>query len=144
MKINSMFDRKEKIETVLVLAGIAIFTGFVGCPIKTMTGIPCPACGMTRAWIHMLTGDLYGALTFHPLFFTAPWIVWLIIEESMGKLQKRKIHLQMCIIVMAYLLLWVIRIWLFPRGPVYVEYSKGWIEKAVQYFINLRGNICEN
>ena len=57
-----MFDRKEKIETVLVLAGIVIFTVYVGCPIKTMTGIPCPACGMTRAFMCILHFDFSGAV----------------------------------------------------------------------------------
>jgi hypothetical protein len=30
-------------------------------------GIPCPGCGLTRATLTLLHGDVQGALRFHPL-----------------------------------------------------------------------------
>lgn len=45
---------------VLNLAGI-------GCPIRFLTGISCPGCGMTRAMWQLLTLDLSAALEYHPL-----------------------------------------------------------------------------
>ncbi|MBQ7534289.1 MAG: DUF2752 domain-containing protein [Stomatobaculum sp.] len=56
---------------------IAVFYGFlqllgITCPIKFITGISCPGCGMTRAWISVLVfHDLHKAFHYHPLF----WIV---------------------------------------------------------------------
>ncbi len=37
------------------------------CPLKTVTGIPCPACGSTRAFIHLSHLDFSGAFVMNPL-----------------------------------------------------------------------------
>jgi Protein of unknown function (DUF2752) len=36
------------------------------CPLRTLTGIPCPLCGMTTAATALATGDLGGALAANP------------------------------------------------------------------------------
>lgn len=44
----------------------------LGCPILQLTGIPCPACGMTRSFIAMVEGNLSQASAHHlfgPLLF---------------------------------------------------------------------------
>jgi hypothetical protein len=38
-----------------------------GCPFRTVTGIDCPFCGMTRATLALGSGELHHALGFHPL-----------------------------------------------------------------------------
>ncbi len=39
------------------------------CPMATVLGIPCPGCGLTRATLALLRGDVRGALALHPLVF---------------------------------------------------------------------------
>lgn len=46
---------------VLLLSDLAI------CPFAHLTGQPCPGCGMTRACMALLSGDLAHALRMHPL-----------------------------------------------------------------------------
>jgi hypothetical protein len=44
------------------------------CPIKTVLGIPCPGCGLTRAMGELLSGDWRHALSTHafaPIFLLA-------------------------------------------------------------------------
>lgn len=36
------------------------------CPWRTLTGVPCPMCGMTHATVALGGGDLGGALASHP------------------------------------------------------------------------------
>ena len=36
------------------------------CPLRTMTGIPCPFCGMTRACIAGIHGHVGASLAFNP------------------------------------------------------------------------------
>jgi hypothetical protein len=36
------------------------------CPLRAVTGIPCPSCGLTRALAHLERGHLAAALKFHP------------------------------------------------------------------------------
>jgi hypothetical protein len=39
------------------------------CPLKVLTGLPCPTCGMTRAARLVAHGDFAGATHMHPLWF---------------------------------------------------------------------------
>src|SRR5262245_48748093 len=39
----------------------------LACPLRTTTGIPCPFCGMTRAVVAAVHGDLVASLRFNPL-----------------------------------------------------------------------------
>ncbi len=39
--------------------------GFLVCPIKHLTGIPCPTCGMTRSFMAIGRGDLHQAMVEH-------------------------------------------------------------------------------
>lgn len=41
--------------------------GLLPCPVALLTRHPCPGCGMTRATMALLRGDLHAALHFHPL-----------------------------------------------------------------------------
>ena len=39
------------------------------CPMAGVLGIPCPGCGLTRATLSLLQGDVAGAYHYHPLVF---------------------------------------------------------------------------
>lgn len=132
---------REAVRFVMTVAGIGLYTAAAGCPVKTLTGIPCPACGMTRAWLHVLMGDIPGAFAYHPLFWTAPWILWLMYRETMVREDTlgKRMYLQLLLVFAALLLVYMERVWLHPHGPVRVQFAGGWLERAGQYFMNLRG-----
>ena len=52
----------------------AVAEGGIACPFLTVTQIPCPLCGMTRATLALGQGDLATALAHHPL---APLVLLL-------------------------------------------------------------------
>ena len=37
----------------------------LGCPLRALTGVPCPTCFLTRATAAALTGDLSGSVQWH-------------------------------------------------------------------------------
>ena len=41
------------------------------CPMRALTGLPCPTCGATRAAEAMLGGDLLDAVLYNPLVTVA-------------------------------------------------------------------------
>jgi len=57
---------------------------FLPCPFRTLTGLWCPGCGLTRATHHLLRGDVMQALRYHLfvavilLALAATWLVWLL------------------------------------------------------------------
>jgi hypothetical protein len=50
------------------------------CPIRQLTGVPCPTCYLTRSVLAVLRGDLAGALRLHafgpPLVLLAAAVLW--------------------------------------------------------------------
>ncbi|MBN2399763.1 MAG: DUF2752 domain-containing protein [Candidatus Aminicenantes bacterium] len=55
------------------------------CPLRAVTGIPCPSCGLTRALAHLERGHWSQALEFHPfsplLFLLALTLIILLLLE---------------------------------------------------------------
>ena len=65
--------RRGLIAAVAVAALYVVFFALgVGCPIKYLTGISCPGCGMTRACLSALRLDFSAALYYHPLWMALP------------------------------------------------------------------------
>ncbi|MBQ9270436.1 MAG: DUF2752 domain-containing protein [Oscillospiraceae bacterium] len=58
----------------------------IHCPIRFLTGISCPGCGMTRAWLSVLQGDFAQAMSFHPLFWTLiPAVIVIIFQKQLSR-----------------------------------------------------------
>jgi uncharacterized membrane protein YczE len=70
-------EHRNAIITVLAVVFFygLLFSLHITCPIKAVTGISCPSCGMTRAWLSLLRLDLVAAWHFHPLLLLPP--LWL-------------------------------------------------------------------
>ena len=96
MKRNPV--RKEQVTAVLA---VALFYGAlqlagITCPIKYITGISCPGCGMTRAWLSLLLrGDLKAAFHYHPLFWIlVPAVPLFLCRHRSGKAEQCAVSLQ--------------------------------------------------
>ena len=57
-------QRKQIVTVVLAVIAVIVFLRLAGvtCLVKYMTGISCPGCGMTRAWIAFGTGHFLLAV----------------------------------------------------------------------------------
>jgi hypothetical protein len=54
---------------------------FTPCLVKNVTGLPCPSCGMTRAFHALATGHLHDAVHFNiasPAVFAAAWVILVL------------------------------------------------------------------
>ena len=74
---------------VYLLSALALAAAFlllnlvgIGCPIKFLTGISCPGCGMTRAWISIFKLDLAAAFRYHPMFWSVPILCALYLFDG--------------------------------------------------------------
>ncbi len=66
-------------------AVIAAVYAVIGCPFRFFLGVPCPGCGMTRAFFALLRFDFTAAFSFHPLIFIMPFIGAYIIARFIKK-----------------------------------------------------------
>lgn len=62
-----LMNKKAKDILLFLLLTIFIFVVYK-CPFKFFLGIPCPGCGMSRAFLCLLRFDIRGAFHYHPLF----------------------------------------------------------------------------
>lgn len=91
----------------------------IGCPIKFVSGISCPGCGMSRACLRLLLGNIADAFYFHPLFWAVPLFPVLYILREMGKLPKKAYDICMIVICVLFLIVWLWRM-LAGNGDVVV------------------------
>ena len=63
------------------------FPGF-SCPLRALTGIPCPTCFLTRAISTALTGDLHNAVHWH-LF--GPVMAAVLVGWSVVSIRQRRL-----------------------------------------------------
>ena len=58
------------------------------CPLRTATGIPCPFCGMTRAVVAAVHGDILGSLQYNPLgIFIALLAIAVILRPQLLRIR---------------------------------------------------------
>ena len=99
------------------------------CPILLATGIPCPGCGLSRAIIMLLKGDLQDSMKLHifaPIFLTALIALTIILflpisfrERIIYKIRKIEDSTSLFVVLLVSLFIyWGLRI-----TTNYVEFS---------------------
>lgn len=63
--------QKKDVQALLIIGVFYLLLQCAGitCPIKFVTGVSCPGCGMSRAWFSLLRLDFFAAYAYHPLFW---------------------------------------------------------------------------
>lgn len=99
---------KTKIILLALLLTYTISLKIIGitCPIYELFHLPCLTCGMTRAMIACLHFDFKLALTYHPLVFTLPIILFYFLNDF--KLASKKPHCQILLVIaIAFIINWL-------------------------------------
>lgn len=80
----------------------------IGCLFRQIFSIPCPGCGMTRAFFTLLQGDMKGALLCHFMLPTVPMLYLYILFD--GELFDNKIvnRLVLIAIVTGFFVKWML------------------------------------
>lgn len=85
---------KKKILTLLVIIISFIlyliigehFSLYIDCPIKKLTGLYCPGCGITRMFFSILQLDFYQAFRYNPLvFISLPFFIFFYLQSLFTK-----------------------------------------------------------
>ncbi|HZK38609.1 MAG TPA: DUF2752 domain-containing protein [Clostridia bacterium] len=91
----------------------------LGCPTKRFFGISCPACGMGRAHMAILHGDIRGAFAAHPLFWLAIPLIFLFLHSNVFNFHISKKALTVIGIasIIVLLVVYLLRVFVF-RDPM--------------------------
>jgi predicted metal-binding membrane protein len=95
------------------------------CPFFGVTGLPCPGCGLTRACMLLLQGDVHAAVRFHafaPIFIVlisammiATFLPKTFTEPLIHKAEILERRTGLTILILGGLILyWLARLLLFP------------------------------
>ena len=111
-----------------------LFAFGITCPIKWITGVSCPGCGMTRAWVRVLHLDLHGAWDFHPLFWSVPL---LICAYFIGKHRPLVWKLSISVAVVLFIIVYLFRMLDAAGSVVVFEPHNGFVYRIVRGLIGL-------
>lgn len=103
-----------------------------GCLFWEITGLPCLTCGMSRAWLCALSGNLGQAFFWHPLFWTVPLLALILIFFGAGRRWVQR-SLLLCLFLFAavYLARMVL---LFPHTPPMTANPDGILPRLLGWY----------
>lgn len=129
----------KNLKTPLIIS--VIFLGFMelvlhnGCLFVVLTGFPCPACGLTRAGVHVVKGEWAWACKLNFMIFPiiilslAAIVYRYFLQKSLKSLRKYLI-----VIILAMIVYYIYRmITQFPGEPPMTYYYSNFILKLVKW-----------
>lgn len=113
--------RLRPVGPVLAIGAVLALVPYPTCLVRLALGIPCPACGLTRAGLALCHFDLAAAQRFHPLAAAllvvtiATAIVAFLVDDA---LWKRVVRIVTSGAGVALILVWALRFAGLFGGPV--------------------------
>lgn len=74
----------------------------MACPLRTITGVPCPLCGMTRSVVALVHGHLVESLRFNP----AGIVVALLALALIGGFRLERFTVPLWVLISLAAVLW--------------------------------------
>lgn len=123
---------KDRLLLMLYLAGIYLLFNLlhIGCPLKFISGISCPGCGMTRAFFSLLHLDFGLAFHYHPLVILVPLIMALYLFDFY--INPKLLKLLWALIIIAFLITYLFRLIISQNDVVEIDISSGIMIKLYQ------------
>ncbi len=99
---------------------ITYLADFNGCVSKLVFGVPCPGCGLSRAFFSLITFNIPLAIYYNPLIFLIPIIAFVLIFHDINwvnKIYQSKIFwiFLLFIIIVVFVIRMVI---IYPNPPL--------------------------
>ncbi len=132
---NGFGGRVKNLGVFLLIVAVYVLVmsvSGIGCPVRWVTGISCPGCGMSRALFSLLRLDFGDAFRYHPLIFPVILFVPYYFLGSDDPPRKGKIK-KILLVVLAVLavFLWIFRIF-HEDSVVRIDPSSGIVIKCLK------------
>jgi hypothetical protein len=108
-KVNDIKLKISLVVSYFLIIGIMSYFKFT-CIFIRFLNIPCPGCGMTRAWISMLSFNIADAFQYHLMFWSVP-IMFLYFWFDGHIFKNKKIDkIVFWIIAIGFLINWLLNL----------------------------------
>lgn len=132
-KFSKKDEITKKLIFILSIIILVVFYYSVGCPIRWMTGVSCPSCGMTRAAMALLRFDFTAAYNYHPLIFILPIVA--IVYFFRKRLSKKAQTFFFVLFIALMLIVYILRM-LSGSEIVFINFESGIFHKI---YYSLKG-----
>lgn len=128
----------KSVKSFFTIFSISIFILLFNtkCVFKSIIGVPCPGCGLTRAWISFIKGNISEAFYWHPLFLMIPALVILILLYFKGSFIKYRRYILIAIVTIVglYIIVYIVRmVILFPSVEPLDYNRQSFINRLINY-----------
>ena len=103
---KNLFHEVFKLIAVFVIAYVLLYFLDASCFIKYIFKVPCPGCGLTRAWICCLRLDFESAFNYNKMFWSIPILIFCCMFKWKGKV-RYVAYTIILIILIGFALFWI-------------------------------------
>jgi hypothetical protein len=122
-----------KVSFLILIIYLILNILHIGCPIKALSGISCPGCGMTRATLSALQFHFRDAFYYHPLFFLTPFMFFLFL---FGDFINQKVNKAIWnVIILLFTIIYFYRLLFTENDVVTIDIGSGLVLKLLHYII---------
>lgn len=121
---NLALKLKPYVPLFIILGIYYLFSYITGidCFIQTITGIACPACGLTRAYLSLCRLDLTNAFYCHPLFpIILPAVVWMLFGKKPLLGTKIRQNIFLAFLLALVLAVWILRLFFIQDSLIFFD-----------------------
>ena len=121
-------EKKKRILRIVVLhvVALAVLLLIWRCPFYLLFGVPCPGCGITRAYRALLSGNVAEAFALNPMFLPAGLAFWYVIHRRfLPKHPGPRVEIAVGIVILILMLgVYVYRM-ISQTGPIVADIESG-------------------
>ena len=131
--------KRKPLTIILMHAAIAAFAWFymayLGCPTKRLFGISCPGCGMARAHLAFLRGDVCEAFAAHPLFWLALPLIFLFLHSEVFNfhISKKTLTVIGVASLILFFVVYLLRVFVFHDPVVQPDFEGSVIYRIFEF-----------
>ena len=115
----------------ILLLYLLMFAVGITCPIRFFSGISCPGCGMTRAYLSAVHLNFSEAFSYHPLWVAVPFATFFLVFFKIRN-KSKAFYALLFTCVAAMLTVYLFRM-LFTESEVVVcSPSSGFVYRCIQ------------
>ena len=88
---------------LLLLIGASLYFFKIPCFFRFFTKIPCPSCGMTRAFLSLMKLNFYESFYYHPLLIPSLIVAFIALPMTFSALNFNKNICLVCLCIFIFI-----------------------------------------